>query len=209
MTDSFNKKTAEEFWNNRALMEESRWTTNNFLEFEKTLLQSFLPSEPVTILDLGCGSGKLSKSVKRPHDKLIAVDKQLNFKRFFDAQNTKFVECDVIDYKLDTQVDFILLFGVINYLTNKDIIELFNAILNFPNPKFQLIIKSQFALEKEYEFDKFSDELNFRYSARYPHLDSFLNTLSILGKDIDIIDYPSEFQQRDNFSHKVIRIYEK
>jgi SAM-dependent methyltransferase len=209
MADPFNKKAAEEFWSNRALMKESRWTTSNFLEFEKTLIQGFLPPNPITILDLGCGSGQLSKAVKRPNDKLIAVDKQVNFKRFFDVQNTKFIECDVIEYKFNTQVDFILLFGVINYLTNKDITELFNNILNSPNPNFQLIIKAQFALEKEYEFDKFSDALNFQYSARYPRFDSFVKTLSILGKDIDIIDYPSEFQQRDNFSHKAIRIYEK
>ena len=209
MNGSFNKKTADKFWSNRALMRESRWTTINFLEFEKTLIQGFLPPKPISILDLGSGSGQLSKAVKRPNDKLIAVDKQVNFKRFFDVQNSKFIECDVIEYKFNTQVDLILLFGVINYLTNKEITELFNNILNSPFPNFQLIIKAQFALGKDFELDKFSDALNFQYSARYPNFDSFLKTLSILAKDIDIIDYPSEFQQRDNFSHRAIRIYEK
>ena len=209
MTDAFDKKIAEEFWRDRASKGESRWTTSSFLEFETRILQGILPPEPITILDLGCGSGQLSKVVKRPKDRLIAVDNQRNFERFFAFQNTKFLECDITTYKFDEQIDLILLFGVINYLTDNDISELFNSISSSPYTNFQLVIKAQFALEKEFSFDKFSDELNFQYSARYPNFENFMNILSVFDKDIEVIDYPSELQKRDNFSHKAIRIYEK
>ena len=208
MNDTFNKKVADNFWSNRALMEESRWTGSDFLEFEKIFLKNILPSEPITILDLGCGSGQLSKAVKRPNDILIAVDNQRNYQRFFDGENTEFVECDVTEYEYSMQIDLILLFGVINYLTSEEIAKLFNKISNTSYSKFQLIVKAQFAIEKDYEFDKFSDDLNFQYSARYPRFENFLDTFSGFKKSIEIIDYPSEFNQRDNFVHKAIRIYE-
>lgn len=208
MNDTFNKKVADNFWSNRALMEESRWTGSDLLEFEKIFLKNILPSEPITILDLGCGSGQLSKAVKRPNDILIAVDNQRNYQRFFDGENTEFVECDVTEYEYSMQIDLILLFGVINYLTSEEIAKLFNKISNTSYSKFQLIIKAQFAIEKDYEFDKFSDDLNFQYSARYPRFENFLDTFSGFKKSIEIIDYPSEFNQRDNFVHKAIRIYE-
>ena len=209
MPGSLNKETIENFWRDRAGYDESRWTSKEILEFERLYLDAFLPSSPITILDLGSGSGQLSKSIKRSGEKLIAVDQEDGFQRFFLGDDMEFIHCDAANFKFERKVDLILLFGVINFLTDQEISEIFTRIAALPNRNLQFIVKAQFAINEDYEFDKFSKELDFQYSARYQKFAIFLNSLEVFKKRVEIIDYPPELNQRDNFVDKAIRIYEE
>jgi SAM-dependent methyltransferase len=209
MPGSLNKVTIKNFWRDRAGYDESRWTSNELLEFERKYLDALLPQSPITILDIGCGSGQLSKSIKRLGDKLIAVDQEKEFKKHFVGEGMEFIHSDAANFKFEKQADLILLFGVINFLTDQEISEIFTRIASLPNRNLQFIIKAQFAITEDYEFDKFSSELDFQYSARYLKFDSFLNSLEVFKKRLEIIEYPPEFNLRKNFVHKAIRIYEK
>lgn len=209
MPGSLNKETVKNFWRARAEYGESRWTSKELLEFERKYLDTFLPPSPITILDIGSGSGQVSKSIKRLGDKLIAVDQEVGFEKFFVDQDMEFIHSDAADFKFEKQAELILLFGVINYLTDQEISDVFNRIASLPNQDFQFIVKAQFAINKDYEFDKFSSELDFQYSARYLKFESFLDSLQIFNKKLEIIEYPPTFNKRDNFVHKAIRIYEK
>lgn len=209
MPNSLNKLTIKNFWRDRAEYAESRWTNNALLEFENLYLKTFLPPQPITILDIGSGSGQLSKSIKREGDKLIAVDQEVRFEKYFVDEDMEFVHRSANDFDFEEHYDLILLFGVINYLTDQEISDFFSRVASMTNQNFQLIVKAQFALENECQINKFSHELNFQYSARYPHFDRFMKLLTIFKKEIEVIDYPIEFQGRANFRHKAIRIHEK
>ena len=209
MPAKLNKETVKNFWRDRAGYGESRWTSNEVLEFERIYLDAFLPSSPITILDIGSGSGQLSKSIKRLGDRLIAVDQEVGFKKYFVGDNMEFIHCNAADFKFEQQADLILLFGVIHYLTDQEISEIFTRVASLPNRDLQFIVKAQFAINEHNEIDKFSSELNFQYSARYLKFDSFLNFLEGFKKRLEIIEYPQEFNSREGFVHKAIRIYEK
>jgi SAM-dependent methyltransferase len=209
MPGSLNKETIKNFWRDRAGYDESRWTSNEMLEFERMYLDAFLPPSPITILDIGSGSGQLSKSIKRLGDKLIAVDQEVGFQKYFVGDDMEFIHCNAADFKFEKQADLILLFGVINYLTDQEISEIFTRVAYLPNRDLQFIVKAQFAINEHYGFDKFSSELNFQYSARYLKFDSFLNFLEVFKKRLEIIEYPPGFNQKKGFVHKAIRIYEK
>ncbi len=203
-----NKKVINNFWQNKSIQNSSRWTNKSLLEFEVSFLTGVLPVRPITILDLGSGSGDLSKAIKRPDDRLIAVDSQENFKKFFNFDKAEFVNCDVTEFVFMEKIDLILFFGVINYLSNYEIIQVLTNIATLNNPNLQLIIKAQFALKEEHVINKFSQELDHYYSARYLHFDSFLKVLEIFTEKYEIIEYPPEFNIRENFVHIAIRIYD-
>jgi len=209
MPESLNKETIKNFWRDRAGYGESRWTSEELLEFERKYLATFLPQSPITILDMGSGPGQLSKSIKRSGDKLIAVDQEKGFEKFFVDKEMEFIHSDAADFKFEKQADLILLFGVINYLTDQEISEVLTRIASLPNQNLQFIVKAQFAINENYEFDKFSKELGFQYSSRHLKFESFVDSLQVFNKKLEIIEYPSAFNKRDNFVHKAIRIYEK
>jgi len=209
MPGYLNKNVIRDFWAQRSNEDNSRWTSYEILEYEKRFIQSWLPPKPIKLLDLGSGSGHLSKSIKRKGDKLIAVDQEPKFVRFFNEPECEFICNNVESYEFANDIDFILCFGVINSLTDSDLIQLFEKISAIKNPNLQIVIKAQFSDSNEYVIDEFSKELSFQYSARYLPFDHFASMFRLVSEKMQVVEYPLEFNSRPGYSHKAIRIYER
>jgi 2-polyprenyl-3-methyl-5-hydroxy-6-metoxy-1,4-benzoquinol methylase len=113
--NSIDAKLVQEFWRLRAQQEDSRWTPKTYLDFEiETMQQLRKNRSSMNILDLGSGSGSLSRNLTNQSDKLTAVDFEPSFQKFFlNESRFNFIHDTVDQFISKEKYDLILLFGVV------------------------------------------------------------------------------------------------
>lgn len=199
-----NRKLIEEFWSKRSSDSQSRWTNIEMLKFEIDFIskiQNQFPA-PIKILDLGSGSGELSRQITRPGDSLVAVDFIENYRRFFDeTKNQTFVLGEVTTFTSDYHFDLVLLFGVSLYLDNTQANKVYRKIGEMLSEKGIAIIKHQVSREKEFVVDKYSEELATQYSARYPSIQAEKDLLLTIFGGFEVIEYPKCFNRFEDTFH--------
>jgi len=200
---SIDNELVKEFWRKRTGLEDNRWTPTPFLKFEIEKVQEFLiDNRKLNILDLGSGSGSLSRHLTKPNDTLTAVDFESSFERFFHQDpRYNFIHCEVDKFISSQKYDLILLFGVVTYLTaQKEDITYQNMKSMISNDGL-VIVKNQCSDSDEFIFNGFSKELATNYSARYPNSLEQRDRLLKQFNEVVIVEYPSWSKKYRNSSH--------
>lgn len=170
------KQKMEAFWQKRAMIANPRLATNyrddGRLSYDRELVLSQL-KQGGTILDLGAGTCTLAVELEPHASRIVAVDKVGEF--FHGVSHRKKIECvvsDVTSFQVDEKFDAVLLFGVVNFITSDDEDRLYAQVRKMVNQDGVFIVKNQCGVRQEIVVDKYSEELEAEYHARYPFVDT-------------------------------------
>jgi 2-polyprenyl-3-methyl-5-hydroxy-6-metoxy-1,4-benzoquinol methylase len=201
--EKLNFYTIENFWEVQSLKANNRWTNMTFLEFEIQEIRKFLGNSSLErILDLGSGTGALSKRLVNQTCTLDAVDYQENYKECFEGdERFTFFKSDLKFFKSHKLYDLILLFGVLTHLDIQTEELVLNSINEMLSKSGVAIIKLQCADSESFIFNGFSTELNIDYSGRYPSREEQKKRLSKYFSSIVEVAYPPSMKVHENTSH--------
>ena len=198
--NKLNKDLVRAFWKQISLKESNRWTSHETLNFEITYLSDLIRNyKSLDILDLGSGSGDLSRNIMRKNDKLMAVDYEPNYSRFYNARKNQFFHCqNLLDYSNDEKFGLVLLFGVVTYLEINEEILIYRKIKSIISQPGYTVIKNQVSLSQEIVVDYFSTDLGVNYSARYPSLESQQQLIYEVFGNVRSLAYPKDLNRFNN-----------
>jgi trans-aconitate methyltransferase len=193
----------QEFWRKRAELEDKRWTPMPYLNFEIEKVLEFLNHErKLSILDLGSGSGSLSRHLTKPNDTLMAVDFESSCERFFlQDPRYNFIHCEVDKFISSQKFNLILLFGVVTYLNVEEEEVTYQNMKSMLSHDGLVVVKNQCSDFEEFNFNGFSKELGTNYSARYPNSFEQRDRLLRQFDQVEILEYPSWSKKYPNSSH--------
>ena len=131
--DKLRPEVVKKFLQQQNMKVANRWTGENILTYELSVLRN-LTKPNSRILDLGSGSGELSRNLCCENDSLTAVDLGTQYAQCFKNKNHKFVVSDVKEFHTKEKFDLVLLFGVVPYLMPNEEDEVYSKISNFLEP---------------------------------------------------------------------------
>jgi cyclopropane fatty-acyl-phospholipid synthase-like methyltransferase len=200
---SIDTKLVQEFWRLRAQEEDSRWTSKLYLDFEiNTVKQLHQNKSSMRILDLGSGSGSLSRHLTNQRDKLTAIDFEPSFQRFFLNENRfNFIHGKVDQFISKEKYDLILLFGVVTHLNESEESATYKNMAYMLGDSGVVVVKNQCSDSEEFIFNGFSRDLGVNYSARYPNINEQKNRLQKYFANVEILMYPEWSKKYPNSSH--------
>lgn len=202
MSKLLDKDKIDAFWESRTSVENPRLATNyrddGRLRIDVALVREHL-KENATILDLGAGTCTLASELFPFVKRIVAVEKFAGFlESADDVPKLKKVCSDVTEFQTNEKFDAILLFGVVNFLTNAEAQRLYSNCARMLTEHGVLIVKHQCGVKEEIVVDKYSDELQTHYNARYP---SVGEERALLQEHFqtEVIDvYPAEINRWEN-----------
>ncbi|VVB78138.1 Trans-aconitate 2-methyltransferase [uncultured archaeon] len=80
---------------------------------------------PKEVLDLGCGKGRISLMFLKKGSNVVGVDKKTNE---ICQKNFKFINSDILDFKIDKKYDLIIASLVLHFLEKSDAIRIIRDI---------------------------------------------------------------------------------
>lgn len=205
MTDNL-MHNANKFWLNKAKsfltsgQDPTRHGDNVRIRYDIAQLKNIIKDNS-SILDLGCGTGILIKELDKNFKKLnfVAVDNNEIFLNQIKTKNTLKILSDAVDFKTNLNFDYVLTFGLFNHITHKHTCGVISYLSKITNT---LIVKQQFGLKTNVYVNKFSQELQSNYSARYPSYIAFRKLLLRFFKSVEVVDiYPKEMNPYKNTHH--------
>jgi cyclopropane fatty-acyl-phospholipid synthase-like methyltransferase len=201
--NKLNKAIINEFWHRTSLKDSNRWTSSNILDFEYTYLAEIIGNfKSMDILDLGCGSGDLSRRIMKKEDTLVAVDYISNYARFYNEEDNQYFKTqDLLEFSTKKQFDLILLFGVVTYLELTEETEMYKKIKLWLRKGGLAVIKNQVSLTQELVVNEYSTNLEFDYSSRYPSLESQTKIINQIFGNCRVLTYPEQFNTFKNTIH--------
>lgn len=202
MSKLLDKDKIHAFWESRTSVENPRLATNyrddGRLRIDVALVREHL-KENATILDLGAGTCTLASELFPFVKRIVAVEKFAGFlESADDVPKLEKVCSDVTEFQTNEKFDAILLFGVVNFLTNAEAQRLYSNCARMLTEDGVLIVKHQCGVKEEIVVDKYSDELQTHYNARYP---SVGEERALLQEHFqtEVIDvYPAEINRWEN-----------
>jgi cyclopropane fatty-acyl-phospholipid synthase-like methyltransferase len=188
------------FWGVKAGESSSRWTEPKLLDWEIELLSDQWDKEGA-ILDLGSGSGDLSRALAGGNKKLVAVDFEAGFRRHFTSNNHAFVESEVDKYLTRESFSLILLTGVVMYLTHEKESSVYANVRSMLSDGGLVFVKNQVSMGKEKVFHGFSASLSSDYWARYPNIEEQRMLLESFFDGVHVVSYPDFFNKHEDTVH--------
>lgn len=201
--NKLNKAIINEFWHRTSLKDSNRWTSSKILDFEYTYLAEIIGNfKSMDILDLGCGSGDLSRRIMKKEDTLVAVDYISNYARFYNEEDNQYFKTqNLLEFSTKKQFDLILLFGVVTHLELTEETEMYKKIKLWLRKGGLAVIKNQVSLTQELVVNEYSTNLEFDYSARYPSLESQTKIINQIFGNCRVLTYPEQFNTFKNTIH--------
>lgn len=192
---------ARDFWKKKSLEGSTRWTGKEILDYEKERL-SRLVEPGARILDLGSGTGDLSRAITPLDGSLIAVDYEQGMAKAFEDEARFRFECgNVVDYQLSGTADVILLFGVVTCIGLEQEECVYDNIRNTLVDDGLAVVKNQCSDGDEFEVDEWSEALGARYVGRYPSLHSQRERLEERFREVQVEIYPVRFKRHQDSTH--------
>jgi len=178
--NSFDENKAQQYWARIAKQkmdtDPTRHGDKNRLFYDVKFIEQKCDLASINnIIDLGAGSGQLSEALFDINSKLeiTCVEKHAEFISLKkNIQNIKKINKDILKYHDEKKYDLILLFGVINSLSEKNEIKIYELISDLMHKNSIFILKHQCGIEMETIVDHFSEALSSKYTARYPLIDN-------------------------------------
>lgn len=190
----------------------SRYHHNNRDEFDFNLIKKYIDKNSI-ILDLGCGTGILEKKLSSHVKRIIGVDKFQEFlKRAYQAENIQYLVGDLANLDINNLKDnynVILLFGVSFYLSDDELNDLIAKVVTLMTKNSIFIIKNQWGIKDELIVNKYSEDLQSDYYAKYRKLEDICNLLKLHNLTYEVVDiYPPEMNLWNN-THEYALIIRK
>jgi len=121
---------------------------------EAQILSSMLNHEKLRILDIGCGTGRWINNLYDKIDKYVGIDYTKSLidyarKQFCDLKYVSFLNSSIQDvdiHQIGTDYNLIICTGVLMYINNSDLENVFNLIQKI-SPKYFYIQESISLLE--------------------------------------------------------------
>lgn len=153
------------------------------------------------ILDLGSGTGLIINKIFNKVKHITAIEPFENFTKFIvKSDNVEILNKNFFEYESDSKYDLITLFGVMNYLNEKEAIKVYEKYFPYLKKNGKIIIKNQFGVSEDVLVSGYSEELNKSYYAQYRHIKKEAEILENIGyKNVKTVDiYPSECNRWNN-----------
>lgn len=197
------KEKIEKFWQSRSELKDPRLATHfkhdDALHYDLDFILKYTCSQD-QVLDLGCGTGAIT-NVLEPHvSKIIAVDKSADFLEFcIDSPKIIKKTADLPNYSDNNQYDLILLFGVLNYLNDREVSQLYKICYDLLKEKGKLLIKHTCGINQNVLVDDYSETLGQHYHALYRSLINDRNLMSEFFQKHLVVDiYPDHLNPWEN-----------
>ncbi len=195
------KELIREFWRDRALSGDSRWTASTTLKYELAFMERLVRPD-ARILDVGAGTGNLSRPLCPDGGSLVAVDAEpLMAPSFADDPRFEFVASDVSSLSLEGRFDLVIMFGVVTHLAPDEEWAAYRCLAMHVNSGGVVVVKNQCAHDDEFTVDGFSTALGCRYCARYPNAEAQAARLRSLFEYVTIQTYPDQLNPHPNSHH--------
>lgn len=168
---NLDKSQIREFWARRAKLTDSRLATHfkhdDALLYDVEFVRRHLPPD-ARILDLGCGTGAMVQALRPQASFIRAVDQEEKFvERVVVDEVVSTQVADVVGYRDSNQYDAILVFGVLNYLSDHDARILYENCQAMLAPKGVLIVKNACGVHEDVVVNHYSEEIGDWYHALY------------------------------------------
>jgi spermidine synthase len=193
------KQKIDQFWQSRTAIEDPRLATNyrndGRLNVDFEFVRRYLP-DARRILDLGAGSCTLTQLLLPFTGHITAVDMVAGFFDRVPSDPKLTTHCaDVATYLTPEKFDGILLFGVVNFLTQAEEQLLYKNCSEMLEFEGVFLVKNQCGMENEKIVDRFSEELACDYHARYPWVRDQEKKLEEFFQVETVDIYPSEINR--------------
>lgn len=170
------------FWQARTAVDDPRLATNyrndGRLQIDAAFVREYL-KEKASILDLGAGTCTLTTELLPLAERIVAVDKFEGFLNRAPSDPKLTTVChDASTFLVDEKFDAILLFGVVNFLTPEGEAKLYENCSKMLKNGGVFLVKNQCGIEREIIVDKYSEELQCNYHARYPAVEAQRHSLN-------------------------------
>lgn len=152
MSDNIFDKLAKNYFevHRRSLSIFSNMDLNYFIRFKLDIVKSEIKksrsSEPVNILDFGCGIGESTLYISEifPNSKIIGIDlssSSIEIAKKRKIKNTQFFSCNIINENIDNfSFDLIFISDVFQHIFEKDRAAVFSRLYSFLNKGGKIFI---------------------------------------------------------------------
>jgi SAM-dependent methyltransferase len=188
------------FWDEKSREESNRWTSNAMLDHEIAMIRSLAPS-PASVLDLGSGTGELSRAVAGTDARLLAVDFAPAYARSFTAPGHRFVASSLDAFDTDERFDLILLFGVVTSMDRDAELPLYRRMTRWLAPGGLALVKNQCSVGDEFIKTGYSPALDADYSGRYPDRAGQVARLREAFANVEVMPYPEHLNAWETSVH--------
>jgi len=200
---SINKNKVHEFWQSRTQIKDSVLATHFKNDGTQAYDLRFILDQvdsPCTTLDLGAGTCMVSAELAKQGYQVTAVDK---YKEFLDKapqhQNLQTIVADVETFETDDRFDMILVFGVTNYFSTREVEQIYLNCKNHLTPNGVLIVKHQYGISEEVVVDNYSEQIGSHYHAVYRPFETEKELLSNIFSNVSQHDiYPDNLNKWNN-----------
>lgn len=141
-----------------------------------------------TLLDLGCGDGRLLAELSKEFASSIGVDfagELLQIARQRVSNNAKpveLVESDVVEFQTDREVDVILLSGLLPCVDDEQVAQIARNLTRHVRPGVQLFLRTSIGIDRRIDVvNQFSEELGSYYTAYYRTNDEIVRLFALHG----------------------------
>ncbi len=202
---SFSNKDALSFFTTLASDNPSEKATkflpqNDASEYDANFILKY--ADPKSdVLDIGSGTGLLINRVYSAFGNIVCVEP---FKEFADyiikSDNITIEYCDILNFTTKKQFNLITLFGLIQYFSVDESLNIYKKVFQYLEDDGILIIKNQFGVEDTVVVSGYSQELQRDYYAQYRTIEEESALLNKAGfKSIVPYDiYPKAFNRWEN-----------
>ena len=153
------------------------------------------------VLDLASGTGLIVNKYYNKVEHIDAVEKYPEFSKYtVNAPNVDVYNEDILDFQPNRKYDIMLMFGVVQYFSEDEVLKVYDRYVESLKPEGKLIIKNQFGVDGDVEVAGISEEIGQEYVSQYRHIDKEVALLESVGyRDIDVVDiYPPEANRWSN-----------
>jgi len=192
------------FFKSRSLIEDDYVATRNYfddrLSYDTNLIKKYLKHNS-SVLDLGCGSGLISKNIVDLTSNILAVDNNKNFLNRINHSKIITLESDILSFETKEKFDLILIFGLLTFVDETELDTFYSKIEKMLKPNGIIIIKHQCGLKDDVIIDTFSIQLQANYVAIYRNIQKEISILKQFF-DVDLIDiYPDTLNNWEDTHH--------
>ena len=199
---TLHKEKIDSFWKRRTEIKDVKIAANyrddGRLAYDSQWVRQLIKPGS-RILDLGAGTCQLSLQLLDLASEILAVEKHAGFFDLVpDYTNLIKHQADILEFSSAEQFEAILIFGVINFISEAEEMALYKKCHTLLKPGGFLLVKNQCSIHKELIIDSYSEALADHYHARYPQVDhqQKLLTQYFNVKRFDI--YPSHLNLWEN-----------
>jgi glycerol-3-phosphate cytidylyltransferase len=170
---------------------------------------SLSPKE--SVLELGCGTGRISFQLAKRYKNVYAIDYMEDFietaNKLNACKDIQFSCCKATEFDKSIQYDCCVIAGVFPYLSNDEIEELLDSLQEM-NSVQSIILKESVGTLERYELpeDHYSEELKSNYTAEYR---SLVEIIQVFNKRRFILKYSEIISQHREDSHLRIMLFER